>query len=103
MNFETRIPLFWLLEAGVFLDGGNAWESPGDLSLADFRPASTKSDPALAAETEVRYSTGVGLRLATPVGPVRLDWGRKLKILPVPPGEGEEDKWRVHLSLGHVF
>jgi outer membrane translocation and assembly module TamA len=73
------------------------------VSLADFRPASTESDPDLARETEMRYGAGAGLRLATPVGPVRLDWGKKLKILPVAPDEGEEDRWRLHLSLGHVF
>jgi outer membrane protein insertion porin family len=102
-NFETRVPLFWLFDAAVFLDGGNAWEDPRDVSLADFRPASTEGDPDLARETEMRYGAGAGLRLATPVGPVRLDWGKKLKILPVAPGEGEEDRWRLHLSLGHVF
>jgi outer membrane translocation and assembly module TamA len=53
--------------------------------------------------TDYRYSTGFGIRTATPVGPVRLDWGHKLKILPVVEGQPEEDKWRIHLSLGHVF
>jgi outer membrane protein insertion porin family len=102
-NFEIRFPLFWLVDGGIFLDAGNAWETPGDVSLADFRPASTKSDPGLAAETEVRYSTGAGIRLSTPVGPVRLDWGRKIKLLPVLPGTDQEDRWRLHLSLGHGF
>lgn len=102
-NVEARFPIVWVLAGGVFLDGGNAWEGPGDVQLRDFRPTGSKSDPNLAVETEYRYSVGAGLRLATPVGPVRLDYGRKLKILPVFPGDSPEDRWRVHLSLGHVF
>jgi outer membrane protein insertion porin family len=62
-----------------------------------------QSDPARAATNDVRYSVGAGVRLATPVGPVRVDYGYKLKILPVTEGVAEEDHWRFHLSLGHVF
>ncbi|MGH2571361.1 MAG: BamA/TamA family outer membrane protein, partial [bacterium] len=50
-----------------------------------------------------RYSWGFGLRFRTPVGPVRLDWARKFKILPVRAGRGSENKSMWHLSLGHVF
>jgi outer membrane protein insertion porin family len=102
-NVEARFPIVWVLDGALFLDGGNAWESWSDVRLEDFRMRGTKDDPGLAAETEFRYSAGAGIRLATPVGPVRLDYGRKIKILPVAPGRDPEDRWRVHLSLGHVF
>jgi outer membrane translocation and assembly module TamA len=85
------------------LDGGNAWQKPEDVSWRDFNPVEAKDDPVAAAERDVRYSVGTGLRCETPVGPVRLDFGRKLKILPVQPGVAKEDRWRLHLSLGHVF
>lgn len=102
-NFEARVPLFWILHLGLFTDAGNAWQRPEDVTWRDFHPFDAKDDPAAAAERDVRYSVGAGLRCETPVGPVRLDFGRKLKILPVQPGVAEEARWRFHLSLGHVF
>jgi outer membrane protein assembly complex protein YaeT len=102
-NIEARIPLFWKFETAAFLDGGNAWNRASDVTWEDFRLTESKDDPVRAAETEVRYSWGFGLRLRTPVGPVRLDWGRKFKILPPLEGRGPEEKSMLHLSLGHVF
>lgn len=101
-NFEIRFPILGPVHGGVFLDGGNAWLSPEDVSFSDFA-LGAKDDPARAATQDVRYSTGTGLRVESPVGPVRLDYGYKLKILPVEEGVEREDRWRFHLSLGHVF
>jgi outer membrane protein insertion porin family len=102
-NFEVRVPIVWILDAGFFMDAGNAWPEAVDVSWGDFSLLDPKDDPARAATNDVRYSVGTGLRVETPVGPVRVDYGYKLKVLPVPPGVEEEDRWRIHLSLGHVF
>jgi outer membrane protein insertion porin family len=102
-NLEVRFPIVWIVHGGVFLDAGNAWQDADQVGWSDFSILDTKDDPQRAAERDVRYSTGVGVRVETPVGPVRVDYGYKLKILPVPPGVDREDRWRIHLSLGHVF
>ncbi len=101
-NIEMRFPLFRMVGGGFFVDGGNVWPEAKDVRLDDFG-LDSKDDPLLADATEYRYSTGFGVRVATPVGPVRLDWAHKLKLLPPPTDQPEEDKWRIHLSLGHVF
>jgi outer membrane protein assembly complex protein YaeT len=43
------------------------------------------------------YSAGVGVRVNTPIGPVRLDWGKRLKNPPA------GDKGRFYLGLLHAF
>lgn len=43
------------------------------------------------------YSAGAGVRVRTPIGPVRLDWGRRLAN-PLP-----GDKGRFYLGLLHAF
>ena len=45
----------------AFLDGGQVWKS---IRTIDDR--------------ELQYSTGVGIRYETPIGPVRIDFGYKL-------------------------
>jgi outer membrane protein assembly factor BamA len=103
-NVELRAPLFWRFSAGLFVDGGNAWEDVEEVGWSDFRPYDTHDDPDRAAQKDVRYSVGGGLRFGTPVGPVRVDIARKLKILPVAPGEPDgEHRWGYDFSLGHVF
>ncbi len=65
LNSEARFPLSWLkkgLGAVIFYDGGNVFPDAG---FHDF--ASLYSN-----------SVGIGLRYATPVGPIRFDVGRNL-------------------------
>jgi outer membrane protein insertion porin family len=61
LNAELRIPLYWLFQTEIFLDGGNVWQE-----VKFFNPA------------QIKFSTGAGLVLITPIGPVRFDYGYKL-------------------------
>ncbi len=70
MNGELRIPLFWLFVGTYFIDGGYVWPEITDFNISD-----------------IRLSTGIGLALMTPLGPIRVDYGYKLtrrKIDPTP-------------------
>jgi outer membrane protein insertion porin family len=57
-NFEVRYPLFWRLSAVAFFEAGNVWRTSYSYNLSD-----------------LGYSAGSGLRIETPIGPVRLDVG----------------------------
>jgi outer membrane protein insertion porin family len=57
-NIELRYPLFWRLSIVGFFDGGNVWERPYHYELDN-----------------LGYAVGTGLRVETPIGPVRFDIG----------------------------
>jgi len=73
--------------AAVFIDAGDAWGTNYFLTPL--------SDPHRHYDQHVNihpnFSTGLGVRITTPIGPLRLDWGF-----------GSEGS-RVHFSIGHVF
>jgi outer membrane protein insertion porin family len=77
---ELRYNLTRSFQLATFLDLGNVFPVIRDLRLSD-----------------LRSSTGLGLRYMTPIGPVRLDWGY---VLDRRPGE---KPWRFHLTIGHAF
>jgi outer membrane protein insertion porin family len=54
----VRYPLFWRLSLVGFFDGGNVWEQPYYYELDN-----------------LGYAVGTGLRVETPIGPVRFDIG----------------------------
>lgn len=78
-NMELRMPVWKGVGLVTFLDIGNVWRSAEEV------------------ETELKYTTGGGIRYKTPVGPVRLDYGHKLSA---EPGESIGE---VHFSFGHAF
>ncbi len=95
-NMELRMPMFWRLSMVGFLDAGNVWQNRTFLSWKRFVP---HTDPGRVSYYDVRYSYGAGIRLATPVGPIRIDYARKWNI---PEGAGErKDRW--HVALGQAF
>ena len=79
-NLEFRFPVRGDLGAVIFADVGNVFADPQSVSI-----------------DEVRETLGLGVRYATPIGPVRLDWGY---LLDARPGE---DPNRFHFAIGHAF
>jgi outer membrane protein insertion porin family len=63
-----------------FFDFGNVWAGARDFSASD-----------------IRFTTGLGLRYATPVGPLRVDYGYKLNK-----DKGDRSS-EIHFSVGHAF
>lgn len=76
---ELRFPIFGSLRGGAFIDLGNSWNEPGVFDLLKLRP-----------------TAGLGLRIATPVGPIALDYG----ILLQPRAYLNERFGSFHFSIG---
>lgn len=77
-SLELRFPVYDIFSGVVFTDFGNVWRS----SLS-YHPA------------DLLYDAGLGMRVHTPVGPVRLD-------LATPVFENNFDL-RFYISIGHAF
>lgn len=60
---EVRFPIFASLQGAVFADLGNHWADPASIVLD---------------ESLIRPTAGLGVRIATPVGPLALDYGFNL-------------------------
>ncbi|MGQ9525204.1 MAG: BamA/OMP85 family outer membrane protein [Armatimonadota bacterium] len=86
-SVEYRLPIGEALQGVGFVDVGDAWGSPYQLG--------PESDPRgrfrQHSGFRPRVGVGVGLRVTTPIGPLRLDYG-----------VGNEGP-RVHFSIGHAF
>ncbi|NWF99008.1 MAG: outer membrane protein assembly factor BamA [Nitrospirae bacterium] len=79
-NLELRASVSKNFGVVAFIDGGNVWVKTGDINIPD-----------------VKFTAGLGLRYNTPVGPVRIDYGRKLQR------ESGESAGEIHFSIGHAF
>ena len=80
VNQELRFPIYKIFRGVVFLDAGNVYSR-----LRNFNPLS------------LRTGAGLGLRVETPVGLLRIDYGFNLKPRP------GEPKGTVFFSLGQAF
>lgn len=78
-NNELRVPINDSIDFVTFVDAGDAWGGHVAASLGD-------------AKFTLRYGYGVGVRVQTPIGPIRLDWGRN--------GEGHSE---IYFGVGPTF
>jgi outer membrane protein insertion porin family len=74
-NVEYRIPLNDSFTGVFFTDAGNVWEDRGNIALND-----------------LNYGYGLGMRMNTPVGQLRLDYGWD-----------EDQDGQLHFSIGNTF
>ncbi len=79
-NFELRTDVGRGLGVVTFVDTGNVWEKIQDINVA-----------------QLKFTTGLGLRYKTPVGPLSVDYGVKLSR------EKGESLGAIHFSIGHAF
>lgn len=79
VNSELRISIGKGFGIVTFIDGGNVWQTSGDIN------------------EDLRYTVGAGLRYTTPVGPIRIDYGHKISR------REDESAGEVHFSFGHAF
>jgi outer membrane protein assembly complex protein YaeT len=83
-NLELRYPVYRTLRGVLFVDSGSVWLESGA------RPEDE--------EFKLRTAAGAGLRWSSPIGPLSLDYGYKLN-----PATEEEERSRIHFSIGHAF
>ena len=79
-NLELRVRLYRKLRGVLFFDAGELW-----------------ADQAGLPPSGLKTSVGAGLRYETLVGPLRLDWGYKLRPEP------GESRSRWHVTIGYPF
>ena len=80
MNHEYRIPIWNSLKGVLFYDAGNVYARPSGFSL-----------------DEIRHVLGIGMRLETPIGPLRIEYGRKVDRRP------GESSGEVFFAIGNAF
>ena len=95
---EFRFPLLWIFSGAAFFDGGNVWELPEDI-----KPENIFSFGNGAGYNDMRYSVGLGLRVGTPIGPIRLDYGWKLRTPRPDAPDVNPNPGLLHFSLGHAY
>jgi len=85
LNAELRMPVWGAVGAVAFFDAGNVFPHARDIDLMALRGA-----------------IGGGVRVNSPVGPIRLDIGFKLRREEIVPGK-REGLTAVHISFGQAF
>ncbi len=82
-NTEVTFPLYKnLIKGAVFYDVGNVWENYSDVFTG----------------SEYKQGVGLGVRVKTPIGPVKLDYG-----YPLNKNYDDEDTGEFYFSVSHGF
>lgn len=82
-NLEIRFPLFWILGGEIFIDSGNLIP-----------------DISTLISTPYRWNFGFGITIATPLGPVRVDYARIINPLT----QYEIDNpWQIQFAIPYAF
>jgi len=77
---EVRQSLYKMIGGVLFFEMGNVWKKPEYFTLNDFR-----------------LVAGFGIRVNTPIGLARLDYGININKRP------EEASGKLYFSMGHIF
>jgi outer membrane protein assembly complex protein YaeT len=80
LNNEWTFPIWRALRGEIFLDVGNVYPTVNDFDA-----------------TDIRSAAGLGLRLDTPIGPIRVEYGWKLDRRP------EESPGELVFGIGVLF
>ncbi len=80
-NAEYTVPVVEFLKVATFFDSGNVWSEIDDFASGGYR-----------------HGAGAGVRVKTPFGPVKLDYG-----WPINPETGEKRSGRIHFSASRTF
>lgn len=80
-NAEYTFPIIQVIKGAVFFDIGNVWGKAGDLLSGGFKSG-----------------FGFGVRVKTPLGPVKLDYG-----IPLNKTGNEKKKGQFYFSMSHGF
>jgi len=92
-NMELRFPIYKEFGGVVFLDSGALYESSFTFNI-----------------NSLRYTSGLGLRYNTIIGPIQLDFGYQLNPAKSTASDDpllvnllNKDRWYIHFNIGQTF
>ncbi len=119
LNGELRFPVWRALRGVVFYDTGNVFTNASEFRFSGSEKI-VDDDLGCVIQDGFRHVLGAGLRIDTPLGPIRLEYGRKLDrrrdsfsfvasdCNPDYPASAvevprKESPYELFLSVGHAF